>query len=249
MTLKEAIGIRISRRKYTPTPIDQTSVSILQALIEKYNEEANLDIRLVLNNGDAFNNFRKTYGLFSNVQNYITLILDSQNANGLEKLGYYGELLVLNATILGLGTCWVGGAFDREACPFKLERGKTIACTIVIGNIDIPKTGEKLFRSASHLKTKPLEKQFTSEGKIPEWFMSGMKAVEKAPAAMNWRPVIFSNKDGVVTASLPNRSEDKTSAGMEVDLGIAKLHFELGAGNGKWQWGNGSLFKHGEANV
>lgn len=27
-----------------------------------------------------------------------------------------------------------------------------------------------------------------------------------------------------------------------VDLGIAKLHFEIGAGGGRWDWGDGAEF-------
>ncbi len=28
------------------------------------------------------------------------------------------------------------------------------------------------------------------------------------------------------------------------DLGIAKLHFEIGAGQGKWDFGNGGIFQY-----
>lgn len=28
------------------------------------------------------------------------------------------------------------------------------------------------------------------------------------------------------------------------DLGIAKLHFQIGAGSGTWAWGDGGLFIH-----
>ena len=28
------------------------------------------------------------------------------------------------------------------------------------------------------------------------------------------------------------------------DMGIAKLHFQIGAGQGQWAWGDGGLFIH-----
>jgi hypothetical protein len=31
-------------------------------------------------------------------------------------------------------------------------------------------------------------------------------------------------------------------AAIPLDFGIAKLHFVLGAGGGKWEWGNGGKF-------
>ncbi|MCL1873280.1 MAG: hypothetical protein FWF85_04100, partial [Clostridiales bacterium] len=42
----------------------------------------------------------------------------TKDAIGLERLGYYGELWLLQATALGLATCWVGGTFKRKLCPF-----------------------------------------------------------------------------------------------------------------------------------
>jgi len=115
-----------SRRKYIPEPLDQADIAVLQKLIDEYNAKENLDIRFVLDNGDAFKGFRKSYGMFSGVTNYIGLIGNKNDILNNEKLGYYGELLVLHATVLGLGTCWVGGTFDRKSCPFDLPDGESI---------------------------------------------------------------------------------------------------------------------------
>jgi len=51
----------------------------------------------------------------------IGMIGNKDDPNSQEKLGYYGELIVLQATEMRLGTCWVGGTFDRESCPFTLS--------------------------------------------------------------------------------------------------------------------------------
>ena len=48
---------------------------------------------------------------------------------------------------------------------------------------------------------------------------------------------LFKYKDGQVTASITVPTETAM-----IDLGIAKLHFELGAGGGSWEYGNGSHY-------
>ena len=54
-----------------------------------------------------------TYGLISNVPAYIVgSIARAPRAN--EDFGYAMEGVILEATRLGLGTCWIGGVFDRS---------------------------------------------------------------------------------------------------------------------------------------
>ena len=171
---------------------------------------------------------------------YIGLIGDKTNFLNTEKLGYYGELLVLHATTLGLGTCWVGGTFHRASCPFDLNNGETVIGTITVGKVSPTlSTKEKLIRSITHRKTKRVEQMYTSCATVPEWFLSGMQAVQLAPSAMNRQPVVFTlEKDGAVTASV----QDIAGESFALDLGIAKLHFEIGASSGAWNFGNGATF-------
>ena len=117
--LHGAIDKRQSRRKYIAKPLELDTVEILQGIIDTFHKTENVKMQLVLNNGDAFNNFRKSYGLLAGVQNYIALIAKSNDVLAMEKLGYFGECLVLQATNMGLGTCWVA-AFDRSSCETNL---------------------------------------------------------------------------------------------------------------------------------
>lgn len=237
--LLQAIDIRRSRRKYLTTAIAVSAVETLQTLISEYNSKAKM--RLVLNNGDAFAGLSKSYGMFSGVQNYIALIGDKNDVVGMEKLGYYGELLVLHATALGLGTCWVGGTFDRKSCPVELTDGESIVCVITIGNTEQSLSSkEKLIRWATHRKTKTIPQMVESDGYDAWWFSDGMRSVQKAPSAINRQPVTFTFRNSVVTASVKDIKGD----GFALDLGIAKLHFELGAGGGTWEWGNGKEFEY-----
>lgn len=66
-----------------------------------------------------------------------------------------------------------------------------------------------------------------------------MRAVRRAPSALNRQPVRFVWRDGAVSASVPDY------ASQAVDLGIAKLHFEIGAGGGSWKPGSGGAYLRG----
>jgi len=241
--LQKAIDIRRSRRKYLPAVLKESDMKALSALVAEFGAEKQVKMQPVFNNGEAFSGLRKSYGMFSGVKSYIALIGDKADVVGLEKLGYYGELLILHATARGLGTCWVGGTFDRASCPVHLAKGESVVCAITVGNV--PETlsvREKLIHSLTHRKTKTVEQMVTSDGAMPDWFLSGMQAVQKAPSAINRQPVMFAYQDGTVTASV----EDISGEGFSFDLGIAKLHFELGAGGGSWAFGNGAAFARDE---
>ena len=242
MTLLEAIDIRRSRRKYLPDPIDEKTREKLQALAREYSAKSGARIELVFDNGEAFDGLRKTYGMLTGVRNYAGLIAHKDDREAAERLGYYGELLMLHAVSMGLGTCWVGGSFDRGSCPFILTECEEIVCTIALGVTNERNSPrERFFYAATHRKPKTAEQMMSADAPVPDWFLAGMRAVEKAPSAVNRQPVLFSYKNGAVTAGL-----EKVSTSSLLDLGIAKLHFELGAGNGSgrgtWAWGNGAGF-------
>jgi nitroreductase len=237
MELNKAIEVRCSRRTYIDKPIDKEKVIILENLIGDINNEGDLHLQLVLNDGKAFQGIRKSYGLFKGVQNYIALV-GKEVELFREKVGYYGERIVLEATRLGLGTCWVGGSFDKKSCDCNVEEGEILIAVIAIGNIPVEHTlKEKIILKAVHGKSKAVTEMYEADEEIPSWFKDGMKAVQKAPSAMNKQPVKFYYKNSIVTANVYGGKDYQ-----EIDLGITKLHFEIGARGGKWQWGNGAAF-------
>jgi len=242
MTLSAAIEKRISRRKYLETEISPSITSALQEKINEYNKIGGFRIVFVLNNGEAFKGFTRSYGMLTGVKHYFGLIADLDDPNADEKIGYYGELLVLHATALGLGTCWVGGTYSKSKVPFEINNDERLACLITVGNVEETSTGrEKLIYTLAHRKTKGINEMYQCGDAVePVWFLNGMSAVSKAPSAMNKQPVLFHLKDCVVTASVKNTSKYLVA----FDLGIAKLHFEIGAGGGSWLWGSGGRFIH-----
>ena len=73
MTVKEAIDIRRSRRAYTDEPLPTDKIDVLNKLISKINEKESLNFKLVVNNSEAFDGFKSSYGFFSGVQNYVVV--------------------------------------------------------------------------------------------------------------------------------------------------------------------------------
>ena len=215
----ELMQSRHSVRSYTDKAIEDDKAELLKKEIEKANAEGGLHMQLVLNEPYAFDSFMARYGKFSGVRNYIALV-GKKGAGAQEKLGYYGERVVLAAQSAGLNTCWVGMTYKKIGKAFELGKGEKIYGVIALG---YGKTQGK-----AHTGKKPSD-VCDPEGK-PEWFMRGVEAALLAPTALNRQGFKFSlNDDGNVAAYM--------SPGFyrSMDLGIVKYHFELGAGR-KFGW-------------
>jgi hypothetical protein len=239
MNLAEAIQRRTSRRTYLETLISKESADKLNEMIDEVNREGNLSLKLILEEPTAFGGFMKSYGMFKGVRNYILLIGKKDDMDAREKIGYYGERIILLATQLGLGTCWVGGTFDRSIGDIHLQSDEFLSGVITIGNVEEDKSWkERLISKLTHRNTKAIEEMMKAEGEVPEWFLDGMRAVQKAPSAVNAQPVIFTYRQGIVSAYVA-----REKYGYEkIDLGIAKLHFEIGAGGGSWELKDRGVF-------
>ena len=219
---------RISHRRYLPTPLTNEERSALERIIEHYNRRTGLHISLICERGDVFS------GHLSNARNYLLLAGPAGDHHLEEKCGYFGELIVLSATALGLATCWVGGTYDKSACLAHLSKGERLVCVVAVGH-----TASTAVPRAPHRSTKSISQLCTAADDAPEWFSTALSAVQLAPSAMNRQDFSFTwHSGGFVSA----HTTDSESFSM-VDLGIAKLHFELGAHGGDWEWGEGGVFR------
>ena len=160
MTLEEAIKARHSVRAYKAQPLAEDIVKVLEKEIEEQNRQGHLHIQLVKNEPKAFQGKLAKYGKFSNVTNY--LVMAGQKTEDLdERIGYYGEHLVLLAQTLGLNTCWVGLSYSKIPGTYVLEEGEVIKAYIAIGYGETQgvghkiKTVEKVSRSAVRTLNSP----------------------------------------------------------------------------------------------
>jgi hypothetical protein len=230
MDLMNAINVRHSRRAYDGKSLPLETAIILHDLATEYSRIPGVDIRFVPNNGNAFNGITKSYGIFTGVNNYFFLVRNKDNPKSAIKLGYYGELLVLRCTELGLNTCWVGISYaPRDIAPF-INENQVVECAITVGHSPRRRSfQEHLLQVLYHSRPTRVTDLYESEvAPPPDWFLSGMAAVAKAPSLYNRHsPRFIYHKDGTVSAQAKNTLEDKNIA---LDLGIAKLHFEIGSG-------------------
>ena len=72
----------------------------------------------------------------------------------------------------------------------------------------------------------------------PSWFRSGVDAVQLAPTAVNQQK-FYIEYLGKVDDGLPKvriRRGSSLVGYTRIDMGIAKLHFEIGAGKENFDW-------------
>lgn len=227
MIIQEAIVARHSVRAYKPQPLSEEIVKVLEDEIVKLNDEAKLHIQLICNEPKAFQGTLAKYGKFRNVNNY--LVMAGKKADDLdERIGYYGEHLVLLAQTLGLNTCWVGLSYSKVSGTYVLEEGEKIACYITIGYGETQGVGHKI---------KTVEQVSNADNITPSWFKKGVEAALLAPTAVNQQKFSFQYV-GVNN----NHHQVRAKKGFsfigytQIDLGIAKYHFEVGAGKDNFVW-------------
>lgn len=228
MTIQEAIEARHSVRAYTEQPLATDVVEVLEEKIRELNEKGHLHMQLIRNETKAFQGKLAKYGKFRGVNDYI--VMAGQKADDLdERIGYYGEQLVLLAQTLGLNTCWVGLSYSKVPGTYVLDAGEVIEAYISIGY------GET--QGVSH-KIKRVEQVSNANDLTPSWFRQGVEAALLAPTAVNQQKFFFEYipaRDGKPVRVLAKRNFSLIGF-TQMDLGIAKCHFEIGAGIEHFEW-------------
>lgn len=222
----EIMKKRHSVRQYTEKRIEPEKRRILDEMAWDINLRTALHIQLIYDEPKAFSTAVARYGSFKNVRNYIALVGKRGEAID-EACGYWGEKLVLKAQEMGLNTCWVGLTYSRNNAACHIEADERLRLVIALGYGAV--------QGVPH-KTKTADRLAAIEGisglgSAPAWFRKGMEAAQLAPTAINQQKFKFVlNEDGTVSA--------KAGLGFytRVDLGIAKYHFEQGAGEGSFSW-------------
>lgn len=241
MTNMQAIEKRVSRRTYLGQELQDNEYLKLSEILEQYNKEADMTSFILKDGSQAFDSVKKSYGMFKNVKSLIVLKGKKSDENLKEKTGYYGQKLIIEATKMNLGTCWIGGTCDMNSPILKIEDDELCHCVVTIGAVEQEQTfKEKAMIKVIHRKEKPLSyfyKADISEKVLPEYFMIGCKAVSKSPTALNSQKVSLKFEKDHTSISVPDTYKFDL-----VDLAIAKANFELATGL-KFDYGNPSTLK------
>ena len=214
------MAARHSVRQYSDAVIPQDIREALNACAEDLNRQGGLHIQILYDEPECFGSRRAHYGKFENCANYISMT--GKKSPGLkERCGYYGELLVLKAQDLGLNTCWA--ALTHGKSKTMLLNGETEVILIALGY------GQTQGNARKSRHPSEVSNLFPDS---PNWFRKGVEAALLAPTAVNQQKFRFTLLDsGKVSAA-----SGHFGPCLKIDLGIAKCHFELGAGKENFEW-------------
>jgi nitroreductase len=214
----ELMRARHSVRRFLDKPLEGAAVEAIQAEIDACNRESGLHIQLILNEPEAFRAEKAHYGSFEGCKNYLALVGPKDRD---EAVGYYGQRIVLAAQAAGVNSCWVALTYKKGKAKIEIPAGETNYMVIALG---YGKT------QGSPRKSKTPEQISDVTDASPDWYRRGLEAVLLAPTAINQQRFRFSLEGDKV------RARRLFGPCTKVDLGIAKLHFELGSGRGPDLW-------------
>ena len=198
-----------------------------------------------------------TYGFIKDASAYLVGAM-GRNQFCEEDFGYLLEKLILYATDLGLGTCWLGGTFTKSSFAKKIaaQPDEVVPAVSAVGYIaDKPRRIETWLKARRGTKVRiPWSQLFFDQvfGKpLPEEGLNGyhtpLEMVRLAPSASNrqpWRIIRDAKNWHFYVQRTPGYRDKRltrwtTVADLQrMDLGIAMCHFELTAVEtglgGKW---------------
>ena len=213
MSQIEAIKNRHSVRNYKPERIQQDKVAKITEKIDELNRDGSLHLQFIEDAGSTYNKLMSKAAGLGSAPSVIACV-GPDDATLEQRIGYYGEQLVLFAQELGLNTCWTG-MFNKKTIPAEVAEGERLVIAIAIG---YGKDAGKPHRS------KDMEQVVEAKDERPLWFNKGVEMALLAPTAINQQKfVIRLNEDETVEFI------DKGGMFSQVDIGIVKCHFEIGA--------------------
>ena len=183
---------------------------------------------------DIFKGLVGGYGKIQDAPAYIAFIGNMDRVSVQEEVGYTGEGIILEATALGLDTCWVGGFFNPEKVGKQIDiasNERILAITPIGYAREFETFQEKLFSGfgLNHRRIH-LEKLISGipQDKLSEWMMESIKAARLAPSAINRQPWGFHTESHCVSIYVRTSGPEYTVS-KRLDCGIAMMHIELGA--------------------
>ncbi len=235
--LRDAVVKRYSVRTYEKKPVEPELLEKLfdyaSCIVNPFGPSMRLQLirKSMAANGEKLG----TYGIIRGADTFLAVtVVDKPFA--LEALGYEFEQLVLYAASLGLGTCWLGGTFNRSAfaAAIEIKEGELFP---ILSPLGYPKENksfaEKIMRRATKADNRqPWEKLFYRDNfetplSQPEAGDYGfaLEMLRLAPSAVNGQPW------RIVVAGDSVHFFKKRAAGtmdlQRVDMGIAACHFNL----------------------
>jgi nitroreductase len=243
------IASRRSKRQYDPAkPVLESLLTELAAVCNQFTPFTGTRSVLAREGcSEVFRGLIGSYGKITGVTAFIAFIGDIADLHVQEKVGFTGEGIILEATAMGLATCWVGGAFNPEAAAslIKLEPGDRVLAVTPVG---YPTARDSLSEKSMagfglNHKRKPLSALVTGleMAQWSEWIRISLEAARLAPSGVNRQPWSFHVERDAITVSVRTKEPD-FNISKRLDCGIAMAHIEIAAmscgKSGKWEFLN-----------
>ncbi|MFX0023875.1 MAG: nitroreductase family protein, partial [Candidatus Hermodarchaeota archaeon] len=214
--ITEIIQERTSRRTYSGKPLNNKMRKKVISIIENHDLKSPFSknagkVRFKLVSVPEFESNEKkklgTYGFIKGAQDFIVGTVEKSQYDR-EHYGYLMETIILTATDLGLGTCWLGGFFNRSLFSTKINRmpNEIIPAITPIGYPIQRTTREKLIRSFAKADKRLPPDQLFFEGTLKNplhmnnigEYSKLLEMVRFSPSAGNkqpWRIIKVINKN------------------------------------------------------
>lgn len=235
MTVTEMMRARHSVRDYTGIPLTERQKDALRAAIAAAKSPfgGTVDIHIVTA-GDAGTFSPTTYGMIRGARDFMLLGI-GPDRNSLLSAGYIAERAVLEATAMGLGTCWMSGTFSKAEFNKAADFTAGAPLTVVIA-MGVPAARKSFVaRAAGFLAgsdgRKPYGDLFHNTDGTPyvddgSPVAEALEMMRLAPSGVNsqpWRAVVT----GDSTVRFFAKAKKPTAF---IDMGIGLSHFMLAAG-------------------
>ncbi|KAB3531325.1 nitroreductase [Alkaliphilus pronyensis] len=242
--ITEIIKNRISVRTYEN---QQLNVETVSKLMKYCNEvEGPFDVKVRFKLIDDLHAIEKlgdkvgTYGVIKGAKGYIAAAVENKDYN-LEQLGYTLEKIILYATSLGLGTCWLGGTFKRSGFE-KIIQLKENEILPIVTPIGFPSSKKRTidsfmrFAAGSNNRKEWSEVFFHENFNTPlkkeaaEQYYVALEMVRVAPSASNKQPWRVLKTDDGCHFYISHTLGYGKALGFDIqriDIGIAMCHFEM----------------------
>jgi nitroreductase len=234
----DAIPTRVSRRRFDDRPVAPGDIERLETFCAAYRPYQPVHVELIKDApADVFTGLVGSYGKIAGAR-WVAAFVGPANSE--LQIGYTGEAFILEATRLGLDTCWIAGSFDKERAGGLVESQpdeRVVAITPLGHALERQPIGERLLRSGVRAASRrPAAELAPGIGDSwPAWAVSAVEAARRAPSGANRQPWRFRLEGN---ARITSRA-DKLYWTAPIDFGIAMLHIELAAAHagvtGRWE--------------
>ena len=230
-SLEEAVSKRYSVRNYTDEKIKAEEQSLVRSFVSSLDNPfgQKVNFHYLDKKSTEDEKILGTYGVIKGASQYIGTTIKLEKM-ALESLGYEMETLILYLASLGIGTCWLGGTFNRKGFAKAMDIGEDAAEKKHIKEMKIRKMiTEKKKKKWEDLFFKDnfdisLDKKEAKDLEFP------LKMLRLAPSASNkqpWRIVIKDDSCHFYEYKEPGYSDRFPYDIQRIDMGIAAAHFDL----------------------